>query len=930
QIERFIKNKRLFIGPWYVSPDEYLISPESHIRNLLAGGKICRALGGKMLVGYLPDTFGHIGQMPQILRGFQIDNACLWRGLDDHPCELEWQAPDGSRILLSYLRDSYSNAASLVTSDPEKFSSQVDDLVQSLGPYARSDQVLLMYGTDHMEPSPDLSKAVAYYQANDELYELLISNLPNYFTSVQASLASQSAKLQIMKGELRSSKHSPLLPNVLSTRIWLKQHNFTCENELLMWVEPFATWSQLLEYPQKQTAAVNAFRSGSSIVDQQPVIAYAWKLLMQCHPHDSICGTSIDQVHQEMRARFDQVDQINHELVRQGLFSISEHIDTQSSSPPNISDGSAKMSAVIVVFNASDSLQTGLVQQKLMLEDHLGSFELLDSEGNPVVYEQAGMGSKELISMKLDRKAMKQAMNMIHEGNVAGLVIRDFKLTKQDGSALVQATLSDHAQVDNNKLKYGMGQMEAMLADPGVHEYIIQAYSDPEIEITLVARDVPPHGYRCYYLKGVATHEGNSPEPPKLNPIASRLIPIAGKLAQSPFFSRLLSGSEQKPTNKPQKMENEYFIVEAKPGDKGLVITDKRTGQILVDSNQLIDGGDSGDLYNYCPPQQDDVFTARIKSVMVDEYRTKQQLIVGYELQIPKELTRNRSKRGKVRVSVLITSTFQLVPGVPRIDIHTEIDNPAHDHRLRVHFPAPFHAEHAFHDGHFEIVQRPIGITTYDESREEPPRAEVPQCQFTAISSGGHSIMLANRGLPEVEVFINDKGNAEIAMTLMRCIGWLSRDDLTTRKGHAGPMGVATPEAQLDGRYAFDYSVIPGDGQWRTSVKHAYAFNTPFKAITTSFHIGNLLNTSSLVESSNPDFVITAIKMAEDGCGFIVRGYNNLPVSLNTTLRLFRTFKQVHLSQMDEEPLNPIPMSTQGLVALQVEAHKIITLRFVD
>jgi alpha-mannosidase len=181
-----------------------------------------------------------------------------------------------------------------------------------------------------------------------------------------------------------------------------------------------------------------------------------------------------------------------------------------------------------------------------------------------------------------------------------------------------------------------------------------------------------------------------------------------------------------------------------------------------------------------------------------------------------------------------------------------------------------------------------------------------------------------------VEVFINEKGNAEIAITLLRCIGWLSRDDLTTRKGHAGPMGVATPEAQLDGRYAFDYSIIPGDGQWRASVKHAYAFNTPLKSHTTSFHTGNLPITGSLVESSNPDFVITAIKVAEDGCGLVVRGYNYLPAPIDTTLRLFRTFKQAHLTSMGENPLSPIPMSNQGSVELHIEGYKIITLKFAD
>ena len=103
----------------------FLVSPEAHIRNLLQGERTARRFGPKMQVGYIPDPFGHIGQMPQILRGFGIDTACLWRGLDDQPCEFWWQSPDGSRVLMAYLRDSYGNAAGLPAADPASFTAQL-------------------------------------------------------------------------------------------------------------------------------------------------------------------------------------------------------------------------------------------------------------------------------------------------------------------------------------------------------------------------------------------------------------------------------------------------------------------------------------------------------------------------------------------------------------------------------------------------------------------------------------------------------------------------------------------------------------------------------------------------------------------------------------------------------------------------------------
>lgn len=171
QLRHFIQNGRILIGPWHILPDEFLVSPEATIRNLLEGDRTAQEFGLKMRVGYIPDTFGHIGQMPQILQGFGIQTASVQRGLSDEPSELWWQAPDGSRVFMAYLRDGYSNVAGLITSEPERFLDQIESLRNSLAPHSASGpqgHLLLMYGTDHMEPPPETSVAIA--QANKELH----------------------------------------------------------------------------------------------------------------------------------------------------------------------------------------------------------------------------------------------------------------------------------------------------------------------------------------------------------------------------------------------------------------------------------------------------------------------------------------------------------------------------------------------------------------------------------------------------------------------------------------------------------------------------------------------------------------------------------------------------------------------------------------
>ena len=91
---------------------------------------------------------------------------------------------------------------------------------------------------------------------------------------------------------------------------------------------------------------------------------------MENHPHDSICGCSIDQVHDEMKPRFDQVDQIGEELTIQALQSIVKKIDTQAE---------GRFSSV-VLFNPFDQARHDLVEVELTLPEDVKAYQLVDQE----------------------------------------------------------------------------------------------------------------------------------------------------------------------------------------------------------------------------------------------------------------------------------------------------------------------------------------------------------------------------------------------------------------------------------------------------------------------------------------------------------------------------------------------------------------------
>src|SRR5215469_15623097 len=107
RLQRLAQQGRLLIGPWYLQPDEFLVGAESLIRNLQTGRRMAEPYGGAMPVGYVPDTFGHNAQLPQILRGFGLDTAVFWRGLlpEVESGAFRWVAPDGSDVLVVWLHD---------------------------------------------------------------------------------------------------------------------------------------------------------------------------------------------------------------------------------------------------------------------------------------------------------------------------------------------------------------------------------------------------------------------------------------------------------------------------------------------------------------------------------------------------------------------------------------------------------------------------------------------------------------------------------------------------------------------------------------------------------------------------------------------------------------------------------------------------------
>ncbi len=913
-LRQYVQKGRILIGPWHILPDMFLVGPESHIRNLLQGETTVRKFGPKMMVGYIPDPFGHPGQVPQILRGFGIETACLWRGLDEEPAEFWWQSPDGSRVLMIYLRDSYSNGASLPAEQPAAFAENLSLEVDTLADHSVVSDYLVMYGTDHMEPPPETSKAIAYADKVLKETHVVHSTLPKFVAALWEDINKQKLNLPTVSGELRACKRMHLLPGVLSTRMWIKQRNQASENLLTSWVEPFSTIAKLVatyngpRITKPLSTGVHA--QLSTIDDPSSIVRYAWRLLMENHPHDSICGCSIDQVHDEMKVRFDQVDQIGEELARQSLETITSAISTQTSTE--------NQRSAIVIFNPTSSTRTDLVNLTLELPAGMDEFDLVDENGTIFPYQARGLGSQELINMQLDAKGLQSAFGSISNGRAVGMTIQDIKVMREGSQVFIDAILTEGGEPDLAAWQAGRGQIDEYLADPAVTDYHVRARSASTAQVVLAAQDVPGLGYRTLWLRAHSSEAKTSIH------VTGSLVKALLPLARMPIIKKLIARKHS--SKPPYKIANDFFVVEAMQ-DGTLSLLDKRDGRHFKGLNQFVDGADCGDEYNYSPPAIDRFTSPHLKRVTVELGPVQQSIELELELKTPAMLAPDSKSRSKEETLIPITTTISLMNAVPRLDIHTTVDNSAKDHRLRVHFPAFFAAGTGSHDGHFEVVERKVGLPAFDGSWIERPRPEVPQRAFTDVSDGSSGLMLAVRGLPEVEVLKNSQMNAEIALTLLRCVGWLSRDDFSARHGHAGPF-METPAAQVPGKWAFDYSLIPHKGDWRSAFWQAYAFQTPLRAVTTSLHTGNLPPSGAFVETTPGTFVVSAVKQAEDGGGWLVRGYNITGEPITVTLKPWKPSRQVELVNLAEEKQSALKPDEIGRVTFPVRSHEIVSVLF--
>ena len=334
-LEAAIRDGRLGVGPWYVQPDSLLPSGEAHVRNLLLGQTVAAELGGGSRVAYVPDSFGHPAQFPQIFAGFGLGPFLYWRGNGDEIDTLgpvwRWASPDGSTVVAWHLADGYFAAAG-IDAEPESAPERLAVVADRLAA-AGHDPVLLMNGFDHLPP--------------DARTRDIAENLARRIGApVTRALLDEAASMldgrdaPVHEGPLLGARVANLLPGVWSSRMPLKLRNRRCEALLEGWAEPWA-----------------ALGAALGLGDERPALQQAWRALLQNQAHDSIGGCSLDRVHAQMQGRFDTAEGLAETTTNRVLERIAGRGVTGALGWTDEHD--------IVVFNPSAHPRTGVVRASL-------------------------------------------------------------------------------------------------------------------------------------------------------------------------------------------------------------------------------------------------------------------------------------------------------------------------------------------------------------------------------------------------------------------------------------------------------------------------------------------------------------------------------------------------------------------------------------
>lgn len=869
RVKKLIEAGRLSLVGWYTLPETNTVAPESMIRNLLLGRQMAKEYGGCMHSGYTATSYGQPSQLPQLYRGFGLENAIFYRGTNKHILTplFDWVAPDGSTIStlrtfdevtrtnwffyvhgpavlgkglkdLTYTYDpkhlpvhmadmgSYEKAFTVLQEDFDYIHDEkvqkaaLDHLLDQAEPYKIGNNILAMNMEDNDEPYRSLPELIADMNRIYPDVEIVQTSLDKYMDTICNVPGYERARHQ---GELRYTtmeynNFNALLGAVYSSRVKLKLLNDDVENNLIHLAEPMSSYAYALggEYP------------GTNI-------ARAWRHLLQNHTHDSICGAAVDRAHEDALYNFSISKTVAEECTNKGVISVLSHIDSLSAYKPT--------DHTLTLFNTLPYAREEVIE--LVVDTPKGAsaaadigvggaptmgdfYDIIDSEGSKVEYVEL---SQEDISIGVER------------------------------------------QMDTKAIKFKANRKHI-----------------------LVKARLPQNGYVTYAVRMRAPELACHPEIMENRPLIARDCGV---------------------------LENKYLKVTLHPNGT-FDMLDKQTGRLMEGLHYFTDTGEVGSAHISNVPKRNTVYTslgANANITMLESNTLRGKFRVELSMMLPAAATIDGNDRTREMKELSISYILTLEKDSRYLKVHTKLHNEHRDHKLTVNFPTGVaNADFAACESAWDVAKRTIRWRDHKDNYEAFVCCQ-PMQNFLDVSDGEVGCALLAKGLREYEVC--DDNRRTIKLTLLRT----HRAYMTAN----GSMNVEELD-KYTGQHSFgtleyDYAIYPHSGDWQAAdaMAAAYAFKVPVKAVQGVPLKGGLPVNGSLLKISNEKQIMTsALKLAENGKDLVLRVWNIGGETLPLTVETLLPVTGVQHVRLDETVLESLPFGN-GKFSAELGPHKIET-----
>ena len=286
-------------GGWWVEPDVNMPNGESLARQGLYGQRLLHRLFGRQSkVGFNPDSFGHTGTLPQILKLQEMEDYVFMRPEQEAkhlPSDVFWwESPDGTRVLTYRIPFSYGDVGPL------------DQRVrQALDLHEPVKDMMVFYGaSDHGGGATDENiRSIQRIMATPGAPTLIYSTPEKYFAEIRAM----------------SGLDLPVVPDDLQhcavgcyTAEWrIKKDNRTAEMALTT-AEKLASLSSVLSgfaYPHVEFTS-------------------AWKKVLFQQFHDSLAGTALPEHYVQSRRAYGYAQEVADQAIFKSLERLAWQVPT--------------------------------------------------------------------------------------------------------------------------------------------------------------------------------------------------------------------------------------------------------------------------------------------------------------------------------------------------------------------------------------------------------------------------------------------------------------------------------------------------------------------------------------------------------------------------------------------------------------------------